>query len=77
MNNFSVELFPVPHGVVVKAEEGETLVTSETLKNFINANTVPNDEIEDKTEETEQKKKKIILFLMLTNSNCGEPAPRD
>ena len=56
MNNFSVELFPVPHGVVVKAEEGETLVTSETLKNFINANTVPNDEIEDKTEETEQKK---------------------
>lgn len=47
MNNYSVELFPVPHGVEVKAEKGETLVTSETLKNFINANTVPNDEIED------------------------------
>ena len=47
MGNYSVELFPVPHGVEIKAEAGETLVTSETLKDFINANTVPNDEIDD------------------------------
>lgn len=57
MNNYSVELFPVPHGVEIKAEEGETLVTSETLKTFINANTVPNDEIDDqKTTDEEDKK---------------------
>ena len=37
--------------VEVKAEEGETMVTSQTLKDFINANTVPNDEIEDATKE--------------------------
>lgn len=55
MNNYSVELFPVPHGVEVKAEKGETLVTSETLKTFINANTVPNDEIDD-TKTTEETK---------------------
>lgn len=56
MNDYSVELFPVPHGVEVKAEEGETLVTSETLKTFINANTVPNDEIDD-SESTKKKAK--------------------
>lgn len=55
MGNYSAELFPVPHGVEVKAEEGETMVTSETLKNFINANTVPNDEIEDKEDTTNEK----------------------
>ena len=58
MGNYSVVLFPVPHGVEVKAEEGETMVTSQTLKDFINANTVPNDEIEDaKKEETKAKDK--------------------
>ena len=45
MSEFSVELFPVPHGAAVKAGEGETAVSSQTLKDFINANTVPNDEI--------------------------------
>ena len=45
MNTFSVELFPVPHGVTISTEEGETTVSSQTLKDFINANTVPNDEI--------------------------------
>lgn len=45
MSEFSVELFPVPHGTAVKAGEGETAVSSQTLKDFINANTVPNDEI--------------------------------
>lgn len=45
MNSYSVELFPVPHGVEVTANENETVVSSNTLKDFINANTVPNDEI--------------------------------
>ena len=45
MSSYSAVLFPVPHGVSVSNEEGETLVSSQTLKNFINANTVPNDEI--------------------------------
>lgn len=52
MNNYSVELFPVPHGATVK-EEGTTTVTSQTLKDFINANTVANDEIEDKKTTTD------------------------
>lgn len=56
MSNFSVELFPVPHGVNVSAAAGETVVSSQTLKDFINANTVPNDEIDDQkaTDETEK-----------------------
>ena len=41
--------------VKVKAKEGETVVTSQTLKDFINANTVPNDELQDKTEEETKK----------------------
>ena len=55
MSNFSVELFPVPHGINVDAKVGETVVSSQTLKDFINANTVPNDEIEDKTTTTDNK----------------------
>lgn len=47
MNAFSVELFPVPHGVNVEASEGETVVSSTTLEAFINANTVANPEITD------------------------------
>ena len=49
MNSFSAVLFPVPHGVTIAGEEGETMVSSQTLKNFINANTVPNDEIKTNT----------------------------
>lgn len=46
MSSYSVELFPVPHGVSGETEvEGATVVSSQTLKDFINANTVPNDEI--------------------------------
>lgn len=52
MGSYSTVLFPVPHGASVDEEEGETSVTSQTLKDFINANTVANDEIEDKIEET-------------------------
>lgn len=51
MSSFSVELFPVPYGVSGENEvEGATVVSSQTLKDFINANTVPNDElIQDNT----------------------------
>ena len=52
MNSYSTVLFPVPHGVTVKTEEGETIVSSQTLKDFINANTVPNDELQTNTDET-------------------------
>jgi hypothetical protein len=45
LSSFSVELFPVPHGVTISASEGETVVSSQTLQDFINANTVPNDEL--------------------------------
>lgn len=45
MNAFSAEIFPVPHGASPNVTEGETEVSSQTLKDFINANTVPNDEI--------------------------------
>lgn len=52
MSSYSTVLFPVPHGVTVSGEEGETMVSSQTLKNFINANTVPNDEIKTPTTDT-------------------------
>lgn len=55
LNDYSVELFPVPHGAVVTAKEGETMVSSQNLKDFINANTLPNDDLnvneEPKTDE--------------------------
>lgn len=53
MNAFSVELFPVPHGVNVEAGEGETVVSSTTLEDFINANTVANPEITDEPTNTD------------------------
>lgn len=52
MSSYSSVLFPVPHGVTISGEEGETMVSSQTLKNFINANTVPNDEIKTNTTNT-------------------------
>ncbi len=57
MSNFSVELFPVPHGTNVSTEAGETYVSSQTLKDFINANTVPNDDINDNTTDKKTDKK--------------------
>ncbi|MDO5576161.1 MAG: hypothetical protein Q4F84_03710, partial [Fibrobacter sp.] len=39
MYSFSVELFPVPHGGTVDTT-GKTQVSTEYLKNFINANTI-------------------------------------
>lgn len=52
MSSYSTVLFPVPHGATIE-EEGATAVTSQTLKDFINANTVANDEIEDKKQTTD------------------------
>lgn len=52
LGNYQVELFPVPRGQVVESEENETLVSSQTLKDFINAKTIANDEIRAE-EETE------------------------
>lgn len=52
MGSYSVVLFPVPHGATIEEEGTATTVTSQTLKDFINANTVANDEIEDKKENT-------------------------
>lgn len=46
MTNFGVELFPVPHGGPVPVE-GATEISSQQLKNFINANTVPSDYLDD------------------------------
>lgn len=46
MSSFSVVLFPVPHGVNGTSQVPDaTVVSSQTLKDFINANTVPNDEL--------------------------------
>lgn len=58
MQSFSTILFPVPHGTTVATAEGETAVSSQTLKDFINANTVPNDELQTNTEKTETTDKK-------------------
>lgn len=51
MNAYSVELFPVPHGATI-ATEGSTLVSSQTLKDFINAHTVANDELTNANPDT-------------------------
>lgn len=48
MSSYSVELFPVPHGATIETE-GSTVVSSQTLQNFINANTVANDELLNNT----------------------------
>lgn len=53
MSAFSTVLFPVPHGTSVTVAEGETAVSSQTLKDFINANTVPNDELQSNTNTKE------------------------
>lgn len=65
MYSYSVELFPVPHGVEIKTEENETIVSSNTLKDFINANTVPNDEI---TEEALKEESNTTTDATSTNT---------
>lgn len=48
LTTYSAVLFPVPHGMNVNTD-GATSVSSQTLKDFINAHTVPNDEISSST----------------------------
>ena len=47
IDQYSVELFPVPHGGTIEKQEGEVAVTSATLQAFIEAHTVPNDDIKE------------------------------
>lgn len=56
MDTFAVELFPVPHGAKFDTKDQATLVSSQRLQDFINANTVANDEIkaEEETKEAEK-----------------------
>ena len=51
MSAFSVVLFPVPLGTTPEGGAGETQVSSQKLQDFINANTVANDEIIDENPE--------------------------
>lgn len=54
IDQFSVELFPVPHGGTIEKQEGEVSVTSATLQTFIEAHTVPNDDIKEAEKEAEE-----------------------
>ena len=54
MSSYSTVLFPVPHGTNIEAEVGEKKVTSKTLEEFINANTVPNDELQEEIAKVEE-----------------------
>ena len=45
MSNYSVELFPVPHGTSVESTDKESTVSSQTLQDFINAHSIANDEV--------------------------------
>lgn len=53
MQNFGVVLFPVPHGGVSPVE-GETQVSTQYLKDFINANTVMIEGQENEEEQIEE-----------------------
>lgn len=56
----SVEIFPVPHGGT-GVKPGETQISSQNLKDFINAYSVPNDElIESETPENANTNTEII-----------------
>lgn len=55
MKDFDVELFPVPHGGSIGNDNGNTQVSTQYLKEFINANTVvinTEDESKDATKPT-------------------------
>lgn len=55
MDDFEVELFPVPHGGTA-VEKGDTQVSTEELKDFINANTVVIDEANDQKNNQDDNK---------------------
>lgn len=52
LSSYSVELFPVPQGGTVDST-GSTRVASQALKDFINAYSVPNDELNEVIDNTD------------------------
>lgn len=56
MRDFSVELFPVPHGQEAD-QAGKTQVSTQYLKDFITANSIVIDETEDKNSNDADKNK--------------------
>lgn len=69
IDQFSVELFPVPHGGTIEKQEGEVSVTSATLQTFIEAHTVPNDDIKEAEKEAEQAEKENTTDANNTETN--------
>ena len=61
MGTFSVDLFPVPHGTSIKTDDQATLVSSQRVQDFINANTVANDEIKAEEEAKQAEKDKNTI----------------
>lgn len=47
---YSIEVFPVPHGGAIETKPGETVVSTQYLKDFINAITVVIDETKENTQ---------------------------
>ena len=48
---YSIDVFPVPHGGAVETKPGETVVSTQYLKDFINAITVVIDETKENSQE--------------------------
>ena len=67
MYDFSVELFPVPHGTGIKTDNQTTVVSSQRLQDFINANTIANDEIKAEEETKQAEKDKNITTVPNTS----------
>lgn len=68
IDQYSVVLFPVPHGGTIEKQEGEVAVTSETLKTFIEAHTVPNDDIKEAEKEAAEAEKDTVTNNNATNN---------
>lgn len=68
IDQYSVVLFPVPHGGTIEKQEGEVAVTSETLKTFIEAHTVPNDDIKEAEKEAAEAEKDTATNNNATNN---------
>lgn len=69
IDQYSVVLFPVPHGGTIEKQEGEVSVTSETLKTFIEAHTVPNDDIKEAEKEAADAENNAPADKNATNNN--------
>lgn len=71
LTNYAIDLFPVPHGTVVTAQEGETMVSSQNLKDYINAHTVPNDELNVNKDEKKEDNKDTTKVDEKTTDNTN------